>query len=314
MSIGAVGGAVGGEAVSEASVGRGAAGGVSDGQPVGELDRHWEHLLTVALLGTDRRDPPTPPEGPVADVVADAVCAEPSARMLADVAACAAVRRAAFVPGPPADRLAPPEPDTRPLCPHLAVRTWRYLAAEWPVLEDEWVLTVVQRGWRLPADVTVALLTTHRRDAARRALVVRAAGPVASWLLDHVPDLRPTSTRRRTSGGDIDAGIDADPDSLALPELAMPPDLMALLAADAHTFVRSLLPRFHDGSVGAADRPVLVNLIARCRHQVLVDVVDALDAVDHRSPSSGIAHVLADLATTRARMLTHLTTPASGSE
>ena len=71
-----------------------------------ELDHHWQQLLTVALLGTDRRDPPPPLHGPVGEVVADTVRQEPSARMLADVAACAAVRRAAFLPGPPADQFA----------------------------------------------------------------------------------------------------------------------------------------------------------------------------------------------------------------
>ena len=30
--------------------------------------------------------------------------------------------------------------------------------AEWPVLEDEWVLAVIERGMRLPPDVLVALL------------------------------------------------------------------------------------------------------------------------------------------------------------
>ncbi len=41
--------------------------------------------------------------------------------------------------------------------------------AEWPVLEDEWVLTVIERGMRLPPDVVVALLIRHRTDATRLA-------------------------------------------------------------------------------------------------------------------------------------------------
>ena len=63
--------------------------------------RHWEELVTVALLGTDRRDPPAI-DGPIGDLVADAVGAEPAERMLAEVAAATAVRRAAFVPRDPA--------------------------------------------------------------------------------------------------------------------------------------------------------------------------------------------------------------------
>ncbi len=273
-----------------------------------DLEAHWRDLLTVALLGTERRDPPTPPVGPLGDVVADAVRAEPSARMLADVAACAAVRRAAFVPGPAATRLAPPADDPRPLCPPAAVAAWRDAEERWPVLTDEWVLTVLAHGWRLPADVTVALLRSHRRDPVRRARVVRAAGPVAEWLLDHVPGLRGAGRSARSGTRTSDADPDADPDdvaalALALPDLPIPPELEPLVGADAHTFVARLLPGFHDGRVGAARQPVLVHLLARCRPAVLEPTAEALATVDRVSPSAGVAHALADLAITRHRLL-----------
>jgi hypothetical protein len=286
-------------------------------RPVSDIEAHWQELLTVALLGTDRRDPPTPPDGPVGDVVADAVRDEPSSRMLADVAACAAVRRAAFVPGPPAGRLAPPAHDPRPLCPPAAVATWRELSEQWPVLVDEWVLTVVQRGWRLPADVAVELLAATRRDPVRHARVVRAAGPAADWVTDHVPDLRRPSRatsrlqkRSAVNAPAAETSSDGDEDHehevLSLPPLAVPPDLEPLLVADAHTFVSRLLPGFHEGRFGASHRPVLVNLVARCRPEVLPDAAGALDTVDPWSPSSGLAHLLADLARSRTRLHTHL--------
>lgn len=265
-----------------------------------DLDAHWQELLTVALLGTDRRDPPTPLDGPVGDVVADAVHTDASARLLADVAVCAAVRRAAFVAGPPVERLAPPIPDPRPPCPEAAVATWREIVDHWRVLEDEWVLTALQRGWRLPADVTVELLVGTRREPVRRARVVRAAGPVADWVLEHLPMLRPA--------GAAAGGRDDQPDVLALPELAVSPDLEPLLRADAHTFTERLLPGFREGRFGAPHRPVLVHLFARCRPEVLPDAAAALATVDEMSPSSGLAHVLADLARLRHRL--HATLPA----
>lgn len=267
-----------------------------------DLDAHWQTLLTVALLGTERREPPEPVPGPVGELVLDAVRDAPSARMLADVAACAAVRRAAFVPGPAVERLAPPADDPRPVCPPAAAVAWRDASDRWPVLEDEWVLAVIERGWRLPADVTVALLEAHRRDPVRRARVVRAAGPMAAWLLDHVPSLR-GSARSTTV---------ADADVRALPDLAIPPELVPLLDEGARTVVARLLPAFHEGRVGAAQQPVLVHLLARCRPEALEPVAEALATVDRTSPSAGVANALADLVTTRARLLAALTVGPPG--
>jgi hypothetical protein len=52
---------------------------------------------------------------------------------------------------------------------------------------------------------------------------------------------------------------------------------------------------------------VLVNLMARCRPEVLDDAATALGAIDPMSPSAGLALALADLARTRSRMLCELT-------
>ena len=35
------------------------------------LTDYWREMVTVALLGTDRRDPPVPPKGGLADLAAD---------------------------------------------------------------------------------------------------------------------------------------------------------------------------------------------------------------------------------------------------
>jgi hypothetical protein len=259
------------------------------------IEAHWHDLVTVALLGTDRRDPPPPPPGGLADVVADAVRATPSSRMLADVAATAIARRAGVVPGPPVPPLQPPASDPRPLLPSSAARTWRYIVAEWPVLEDEWLLAVLQAQRRLPPDVLVAALARHRNDAVRRARVAIVAGPVAAWLTEHVPAL--------AARGDPRATAEA---VTSLPELAVPPDLAELLVVDARIVVERLRPSFDAGRFGAPHRGVLVNLVARCRPDVLAELAAALDAVAPRSTSAGLALSLADLARTRRRMLAEI--------
>ena len=111
--------------------------------------------------------------------------------------------------------------------------------AEWPVLEDEWVLTVIQRGLRPSPDVLVALLARHRTDATRLARAAVAGGPVTRWVTEHVPELAPRTYAR----------VDADA-VLSVPPLAVPPELADLLGADAHTFASTLGRAFDAGRFG----------------------------------------------------------------
>lgn len=255
------------------------------------LEACWHELVTAALLGTDRRPPPELPPGVLADLVADAVRPDDASRMLAAVAAVAAARRAAFVPLPPVAALQPAPADVRQVISPAAAATWGQVISEWPVLEDEWMLTVITSGHRLAPDVLVAALMRHRSDVVRRARVAVAGGALSAWVIDHVPVLRAGSGR--TAAAEAVA---------ELPELAIPPELAELRAADAHTFVQRLLPGFVPGGYGPAHRPVLVNLLARCRPDVLVDAGEALAATQ-----TGLGVALADLCRTRHRMLAELT-------
>ncbi len=262
----------------------------------GAITAHWHELVTVALLGTDRRDPPEPPAGPLADVVADALAPSPSARMLTDVAACVAARRGGLRPLAPADPLAAPPRDDRPLAPPAAARRWWRIIVDWPVLEDEWLTVAERAGWRLAPDVLVGLLRRHRTDAARRARVLRMGGDTARWLLDHQPWLRSSPVRREPPALDH-----------PLPALAMPPELLAHLAAGPDRVVPAVLAGLRGGTFGTAHRAVLVNFVARARADTLLPLAAALSA-DNTLPNAvaGLAHSLADLAATRARMLEEL--------
>lgn len=260
-----------------------------------DLDADWRALVAAALLGTDRRPPPEL-SVPIADVVDDAVRPDDASRMLAAVGAVAAARRAAFVAGPAAVPLQPPETDHRAWCSPAAVECWRDVVREWPVLEDEWVLTVVEQGLRVPPDALAELLFRHRADAVRRARVALAAGPAAGWLSDHVERLAPpTSASSSSSTSAVVDGV------TSLPELPVPPELAELVAADAHTFVTRLVQGFASSALGPAHKPVLVNVLARCRPAVLVDAAEVFDGV-----GTGLAVALGDLARLRHRMLTSL--------
>lgn len=264
----------------------------------GTVDDVWRELVSVALLGTDRRDPPDLADGPasaVDDLVADAVRPTPSERFLAQVAAVVAVRRAAVLPGPSVDPLVPPAVDDRPECAPAAVDRWHHLTASWPVLEDEWTIALVSNGWRLAGELVSPILRRHRTDPVRRARAMVAAGPLGEWLVDQLPDL--AGTRRRV-----------DPESLGeLPDLPIPPDLAGLLHRPGAEVAADLARGLEAGTLAAPHRAVLVNLLARVAPDGLLDVAAVLDAVDPVSPGAGLASVLADLATTRHRMLDELT-------
>ena len=262
------------------------------------LTEHWLELVTVALLGTDRREPPDPPAGALADVVADSVAPTASARMLTAVGGCVAARRAGLRPLPPVPVLAPPDADDRPLLPPAAAQRWRRSIPAWPVLEDEWLAVTERRGWRLPPDVLVGLLRRHRTDAVRRARVLRMGGPVAAWLLELQPDLRSSAARRPAPGID-------DP----LPGLAVPPDLLQLLEAGPHVVVPAVLRGFRTGAYDLTHRAVLVNFVARMRTDALLPLASALAAPgDVPYTVAGSCLSLAELAATRAHMLEELTT------
>jgi hypothetical protein len=259
------------------------------------MEEHWRELVTTAMLGTDRRDPPDA-DGPLADLVADTLRAAPSERMLAHVAACTAVRRAGVLPGPVVARIQPPTDDERPTIVPAAVDRWSHITTSWPVLEDEWMLTVITNGWRIAPEIVPAMLMRHRADPIRRARADVACGPLAHWLVSLLPDLAGRPNRAPVAAEALGE----------LQDLPIAPVLVPLLSAPGEEAGPALAVLIQQGELAAAHRAVAVNLLARCRPDALADIASALGSIDHTSPGHGLASVLADLATTRLRMLGEL--------
>jgi len=259
------------------------------------MQEHWQQLVTVSLLGTDRRDPPDPP-GPLADLVADTARSSPSERMLAQVAACTAVRRAGVVPGPVLDEIVVPETDARPMCVPAVVERWHHITASWPVLEDEWTLTLISNGWRIAPELLPAMLLRHRSDPVRRTRVMVGAGDAGRWLVGHLPDLEPRHS-----------AVSVTPEALSeLPELPIAPELAQMRDWSGVEAGAVLAQSIETGSLGQSHKPMLVNLIALVRQDALRDLADALNSVNPMATGHGLATVLVDLATTRHRMLEEL--------
>lgn len=277
------------------------------------LDDHWRALVSTALLGTDRREPPTVPPGPLADLAADDIQRDPPGRVLQQAAAVTVARRgglAASTP-PTTEALSPPQPDDRPVTPPSATQDWQEAAAQWPVLEDEWLLAVVTTGHRLSPELVVPLLARHRGNPVRHALVRAAAGPLADWLIGWSPRLSPTSRRP------------VPPESIGiLPELSVTPDLLPLLAVGPDEPLppsggplRELADSLLIGPIHAGMRlpghvPVLVNVAARVHPGLLAHLDEALREV-LRSPtahpaSGAVASPVRSLVALRRRLLAGL--------
>ena len=259
---------------------------------------YWREMVTVALLGTDRREPPAALPGGLADLAADDPQPTGSQRLLQQVAACAVARRAGLLPAASARLVAPPDDDPRPVTPPTATATWRRIVADWPVLEDEWVLTVIQGGWRLAPELVVPLLARHRTDAIRHARALVAAGPLGRWMIEWSPRLACTAK----SAAVIEAVGE-------LPELAIVPDLLPVLLAPPAWAARTIADGLSSGAFGISHRAVLVNLVARINPASLPVLGEAIGHVDPSQPSIGLAFALADLARLRHEMLTELLPP-----
>jgi hypothetical protein len=108
--------------------------------------------------------------------------------MLALVAATTAVRRAGVVPGPLLDELAIPDGDDRRPCVPAAVDRWHHITASWPVLEDEWMLTLVTAGWRIAPELLPAMLVYPATAGARAANAAAATTAAAATAAPPPPD------------------------------------------------------------------------------------------------------------------------------
>jgi hypothetical protein len=261
-----------------------------------DLDSYWHDLFGAALLGTDRRVPPDDPPRPIAELLVEMPPPDAASGLLDQIAAAAALRRAGAAPVGAVAPLQAPPADTRPEIPVAAATRLAHVLDAWPVLEPEWLRTVVANGWRLGPDTAVALLRRHRTDGHIRPLVEAAAGPLAAWLAEHVPSL--AGGRRTVSPPD------------PAPHLAgVPPELVAVAAAPGEEVAAALQARLRHHRLTAADRAPLVAYIAHLPAGALPAVAAALGEVHADAATTMLAAYLADLATTRNQMLIDLAPP-----
>ncbi|MEV6085375.1 DUF5691 domain-containing protein [Streptomyces parvulus] len=169
----------------------------------------WEQLVTVALLGTDRRTPPGCEPGPgAAAAVLDAAAAE-TVRRRAGLRPARAARRPERAPE-----------DPRPPLPASAARRLAMLLADRPgaaaggrrgaapdlmELLPQWLATANARGFAAPPEALPALLDAARGRTDLRPAALRFAGSRALWLARLNPDWR-FALRGTPGGGTVPPG------------------------------------------------------------------------------------------------------------
>jgi hypothetical protein len=158
------------------------------------LGGSWEELVTVALLGTERRTPSGHRPGQQAPVA------------LLDAAAVETVRRRAGIrPARAASRPEPAAPDPRTALPPAAARRLATLLTDRPgtggggrrgaapdlmELLPQWLAMANARGFAAPPQTLPALLDAARGRTDLRPAALAFAGPRALWLARLNPEWR----------------------------------------------------------------------------------------------------------------------------
>jgi hypothetical protein len=235
-------------------------------------EHEWAAVVTTAVLGTERRPVPPPPDELVPWSTAD----DQAVALLDRAAALVAARRAGIRPLAPTPVLTPPDPDAHSPCPAAAatlLRSW--LRGGRAELVTEWLERLVAGGHRLPAEHAPRLLRRAQGDPRAHRLAWAAAGPLAGWLAAALPDpaLEPPPTTPSTPSPPTPAT--ADP--------------AAVLAA------------FAQGRAGAA-RSELRAMVMALPVEALRPLADALEALAGQPLTAGLRDELATLARERWRM------------
>lgn|GEM_PF-3357552 len=264
----------------------------------------WHEVTTAALLGTERRAVPDPLTGPeaaaavraVGDTVADAEThrpvpprgdSDPARRAVRLLAAGSVAQRAGIRPGAPLDPCRTSDTDSRPTVGPVAVELWRRIASEWPVLDEEFVVRVLESGHRLPPDLVPGMLRRWHGSPLAHARVRAAAGTLADWLIELSPTL---ATRGRVAA---DADLTILPAPPVTEALGIAVDALEAADPDPRPLVRAVC----NGSF--AERIVVANAVRTLSVRSLELLLAALAPRRGEPVTLGLAPAAADLAALR---------------
>ena len=173
----------------------------------------WAHLVTAAVLGTDRHPPQ--PAAPGWEPLTPAP--DGAVELLNRAAAVATARRAGVRPAPTSLRIEPAPDDVRPMCSPAAARILQtLLGGEHAVLLPEWLARATAAGVKPPPHLVPTMLLRGRRNAAFDVAARKIIGPLAAWLAEAMPELGVKPSAATPAPGDVFAPPPAPPDSAAI--------------------------------------------------------------------------------------------------
>ncbi len=144
----------------------------------------WPELVSAALLGTERREPPALADPALAGLTGGASAED---RLLSAAGSLAVVRRAGRL-APSAPPLTEPAPaDVLPACGAAAAYRLVLLLDDHRALLPEWLRAVAQRGLRVPAERLPDLLEAATTNQALRGEAEAVLGERGRWLAAQVP-------------------------------------------------------------------------------------------------------------------------------
>lgn len=254
------------------------------------LADHWSALATCALLGVDRRPAPPAPPGPLAALAVDRADAAPAERLLDAVAVLVAMRRGGLLPGPPVAPLPLVGDDPRPECSARAVDLLHALLEDWPHLLGEWVATAHAHHLRIPPDA-VALLLARRSSPEVHDTVIEAAGPLARWLADVLPELFASTLQ-----GARAKGRPAAPDA----GVPLPPGVEPHPGESPDDYAARLAGSLASAALRAHHRAALVRVVSALPVAFLRPLIDRLARAATHPDTMGLVITLGELAQFRS--------------
>lgn len=143
----------------------------------------WPELVSVALLGTERRDPPALADRALAGLVGGST----EERLLSAAGSLAVFRRAGQL-APPAPPLPEPAPaEVLTACGAAAAYRLVLLLDDHRAMLPEWLRAVAARGLRVPPERLPDLLEAATASEALRADVEPVLGERGRWLAARSP-------------------------------------------------------------------------------------------------------------------------------